>query len=253
MSQSDHSASEHYEKLAEGFDANWAYSPPYLAWMTRCITSRAQLKTGDRVADIGCGTGLYSRGLAAAAGAVICADPSAAMLAQLPPSPAFLPVQASAQDIAAGRVQLPYPELDAIIVKEAIHHIPAPERQRTLDGLASLLARGGRIVLIMLPRQISTPLFSAALELFERRQPDPDAITGMLTAAGLATRLDYDSYPLTFPKQRYLDMVRARYMSLLSEFEDQQIQDGIAEIDASLPADRLDFDDTFAFITGERL
>lgn len=253
MSHSDHSAREHYEKLAEGFDANWAYSPPYLAWMTRCITSRARLKTGDRVADIGCGTGLYSRGLAAAAGAVICADPSPAMLAQLPPGPAFLPVQASAQDIAAGRVQLPYPELDAIIVKEAIHHIPAPDRQHTLDGLASLLAHGGRIVLIMLPRQISTPLFRAALELFERRQPDPDSITGMLADAGLATRLDYESYPLAFPKQRYLDMVRARYMSLLSEFGDQQIEDGIAEIDAAYPAGRLDFDDTFAFITGERL
>ena len=52
----------HYDRLAASYDQNWAYSPAYIAWMTRCILDRAAIQPGQVVADIGCGTGLYSRG-----------------------------------------------------------------------------------------------------------------------------------------------------------------------------------------------
>lgn len=251
MTSSDDGRSQaHYDRLAAEFDQNWAYSSPYVAWMTRCITGRAQLSRGDRVADIGCGTGLYSRGLGAAAGQVACADPSAAMLAQLPPGPELIPVQASAQDIAAHRVRLPWPELDAIIIKEAVHHIPARDRPQVLQGLVGLLAPGGRIVIAMLPARISYPLFSAALDLFHSRQPDPAGIEHILAGTGLTTGLDYDSFPLSFPKTRYLQMVRDRYISLLAEFTDAELGDGLAEISAGHHGDTVEFPDTFAFITG---
>ena len=74
----------HYDRLAASYDQNWAYSPAYIAWMTACILDRAAIGPGQVVADIGCGTGLYSRQLAAAGATVICADPSQAMLDQLP-------------------------------------------------------------------------------------------------------------------------------------------------------------------------
>jgi ubiquinone/menaquinone biosynthesis C-methylase UbiE len=250
---SDDSAQTHYERLAASYDSNWAYSQPYITWMTQCVTSRAQISRGDRVADIGCGTGLYSRGLAAAAGAVICADPSAAMLAQLPARPEFTAIQASAQDIASQRILLPHPELDVLIIKEAVHHIPEQDRQPVLAGLAGLLAPGGRLVIVMLPKQISYPLFTAALDLFEHRQPDPAAIEHILAGAGLRTRLDYESFPLSFPAQQYTSMVRARYMSLLVAFDDKQIERGITEITTAHPGDRIAFDDTFAFITGRQI
>src|ERR1700728_3676011 len=97
----------HYQRLAARYDQNWAYSPDYITWMTGCILDRASIRPGDRVADIGCGTGLYSRALATAAGHAFCIDPSQAMLGQLPADPALIPVHASAEDIAAGRVTLP--------------------------------------------------------------------------------------------------------------------------------------------------
>src|SRR5262249_59177838 len=113
---------------------------------------------GQVVADIGCGTGLYSRQMAAAGATVICADPSQAMLDQLPGDPALVPVRASAQDIAGHRVALPAQRLDPAVVKEAVHHIPASDRQAVLNGLAGLLAPGGRIVIAMLPARIRYPL-----------------------------------------------------------------------------------------------
>jgi SAM-dependent methyltransferase len=249
---SDDSAQVHYGRLAASYDQNWVYSPAYIAWMTGRILDLADIRPGEAVADIGCGTGIYSRGLAAAAGKVICADPSPAMLSQLPADPALVPVRASAQDIASGRVTLPADGLDVIVMKEAIHHVPPGDRPATVRGLAGLLSPGGRIVIVMLPARISYPLFAAALERFERSQPDPAAIGAVLRDAGLGTEQTYDSYQLSFPKDRYLTMVRDRYMSLLADFDDAEIERGIAEIQERYPGDRLEFRDTFAFIRGIR-
>jgi len=240
----------HYDRLAVSYDQNWAYSPAYIAWMTRCILDRAAIGPGRVVADIGCGTGLYSRQLAAAGATVICADPSQSMLDQLPGDPALVPVRASAQEVAERRVALPAQRLDAIVIKEAVHHIPASDRQVVLNGLAELLAPGGRIVIAMLPAQISYPLFTAALQRFESLQPDPADIVAVLSGADLETELTHDSYTLSFEKERYLSMVRDRYMSLLASFTDAELERGISEIRERFPGDRLEFADRFAFIRG---
>jgi SAM-dependent methyltransferase len=246
------STQAHYDRLAASYDQNWAHSPDYIAWMTRCILDRAAIQPGQVVADIGCGTGLYASRLTAVAGSVICADPSQAMLDQLPGDPSLIPVRASAQDIAARRIKLPGERLDVIVMKEAIHHVPASDRAAVLRGLGELLAPGGRIVIAMLPVRIGYPLFTAALERFERLQPDPAGIAGLLSAAGLETELTYDSYKLSLAKDRYLSMVRNRYMSLLASFTDAELERGAAEIQERHPGNRLEFADQFAFIRGTR-
>ena len=104
----------------------------------------------------------------------------------------------------------------------------------------------------MLPARIGYPLFTAALERFERLQPDPADIAASLSDAGLETELTYDSYTLTLAKDRYLSMVRNRYMSLLASFTDAELERGITEIQERFPGNRLEFADQFAFIRATR-
>src|SRR3712207_3959341 len=135
----------HYDRLAPVYDQNWAYSPKFLDWMSGCILVRLRVSSGDRVLDVGCGTGLYARRIARhTESAVVCVDPSTHMLEQIPDDPRLVAVQASAEDLALGSRLLPVDQFEAILVKEAIHHVT--DRAAVIDQLARLLAPGGRLL-----------------------------------------------------------------------------------------------------------
>jgi len=224
----------HYDRLALAYDQNWAYSPEFLDWMSGCILARLRVKQGDRVVDVGCGTGLYARRLTERTGSVICVDPSARMLEQIPDDPRLVVVQASAEDLASGSVQLPGDRFEAIVVKEAIHHVA--DRVAVIGGLARLLAPGGRLLIVMLPTSLEYPLFQAAHDRSRELQPDPETIAAAMGDAGLAVELSYDDFPLVFPAERYVTMVRERYLSLLSTFDDEELAAGVEEIRRRYPA-----------------
>src|SRR5947209_8171290 len=139
----------HYDRLAPVYDQNWAYSPEFLEWMSRCILTRLGVGPGDRMLDVGCGTGSYARRLAERTASVVCVDPSARMLEQIPDDPRLVAVQASAEDLVVGSPLLPVDRFEAILVKEAIHHVT--DRGAVIAGLARLLASGGRLLVVMLP------------------------------------------------------------------------------------------------------
>ena len=62
-----------------------------------------------------------------------------------------------------------------------------------------------------------------------------------MVEAGLAVELSYDEFPLVFPTERYLAMVRDRYMSLLSTFDDEEVDAGVEEIRHRYPGGRVEF------------
>jgi 2-polyprenyl-3-methyl-5-hydroxy-6-metoxy-1,4-benzoquinol methylase len=244
------STRDHYGRLAASYDEIWAApSQAFNGWMSERILERLDLRADDRVVDLGCGTGIFSTALATQAHEVVCADPSPEMLAQLPKTGgALVPVQASAEDVASGGVRLPYDHVDAVLIKEALHHVR--DREAVAAGLARLLAPGGRLLVVTLPTVISYPLFRRALEVFAERQPDPADIAGAMQAAGLAAEVTYETYRREFARDRYVAMVRNRHMSLLSEFDDAELEDGIREIEREHPEEVLEFDDRFAFVLG---
>ncbi|GAA3811405.1 class I SAM-dependent methyltransferase [Streptomyces phyllanthi] len=245
----------HYDGLAAEYDEHWVYGPDYIPWMSGRITEALRLSPADRIADIGSGTGLFAREVARQLQPrqpILCVDPSEAMLRQLgtPPPPALTPIVASAEDIAEGRADLPYERLDAMWLKESVHHVA--DQARTLGGLADRLAPGGRLLVVMLPATIQYPLFQAALNRFEELQPDPAGIEGHLRAAGLEAGLTHVEHELRIDREKYFGMVRARYMSLLSTFSDGEIEKGIEEMRAAHPEPVLVFPDRFAFVLGKR-
>ncbi|MFI0218814.1 class I SAM-dependent methyltransferase [Streptomyces lydicus] len=243
----------HYERLAADYDEHWTYGPHHTTWMSARIAESLHLSSADRIADIGCGTGMFAREVARNINpqhAILCVDPSRAMLHQIgtPPPAGLTPIVASAEDIATGSTQLPYEQLDAIWLKESVHHVAEPAT--TLQGLTGRLAPGGRLLVIMLPTTIEYPLFQAARARFTELQPNPERIVDHLRAAGMQPQLRYIDYELRLDREKYIDMVRARYMSVLSTFSDSEIETGIAEMRAAHTEPVLTFPDRFAFVLG---
>lgn len=105
---------------------------------------------------------------------------------------------------------------------------------------------------MMLPTRIDYPLFVEALELFEQTQPDPSGIADAMRIAGLDVDLRYESFVLSIEKARYMSMVRSRYMSLLSSFNDEDLERGIGEMNERYADGRLEFADRHAFVLGTR-
>ncbi|MEK8144906.1 hypothetical protein NKH18_35395 [Streptomyces sp. M10(2022)] len=73
-----------------------------------------------------------------------------------------------------------------------------------------------------------------------------------LTTAGMEAGLTHVEHELRIDRNRYFDMVRARYMSLLSTFSDAEIEAGIEEMRAAHPEPVLTIPDRFAFVQGNR-
>ncbi|MGH3097119.1 MAG: methyltransferase [Streptosporangiales bacterium] len=243
----------HYARLAETYDANWAHSGEYVAWMNEHIDARLGITAGDRVADLGAGTGLFLRALAehvTADNPILCIDPSQPMLDNLPDDPRLAPVCATAEQVARGEVRLAYDQLDALVAKEAVHHFY--DLSETLRGLAGLLAPGGRLLVVTLPPRLDYPLFAAALDRFAANQPAPEDIADALRAAGLDTRLEYEQFPVRVGRDHYLDLVANRWMSMLSTWTEAELAAGLEEMRAAHPEEELRFVDRFAFIRGVR-
>jgi 2-polyprenyl-3-methyl-5-hydroxy-6-metoxy-1,4-benzoquinol methylase len=152
------SETDHYDRLADRFNRNWAYSPQFVSWMSTCILDRLKPQPGHRTPDLGCGTGLYAECLADRAGTVVCVDPSATMLEQLPAGRALIPVQGTAEEITGGAISLPHEQFDAILAKEILHHVPRARRPDVLRDLVRMLAPDGRMLLILTPPTIHPPV-----------------------------------------------------------------------------------------------
>ncbi|MEJ2889235.1 class I SAM-dependent methyltransferase [Actinomycetospora aeridis] len=242
---------EHYERIAADYDEHWSYDPDHIRRFSQAIVDSLRLTATDAIADVGCGTGLYTRRLAAEVEPerpILCVDPVPAMLDRLPRSRSLQPLVASAEDLATGRVAAP-DRLDAIVLKESFHHVA--DRRATLEGLAGLLSRHGRILVVMLPRTIGHPLFREAHERFEELQPEPAEVVDMVSAVGLRAVVSYRTFHTTIDRERYVRMLESRYMSVLGEFSDEELRAGIDQFRHAYRNDPvLRFDDHFAFIKG---
>jgi ubiquinone/menaquinone biosynthesis C-methylase UbiE len=110
------------------------------------LVALAGIRAGDRVLDIGCGTGFLSRRAAMATGptgTVVGVDPSAPVIEfARGASPSWCRYVVAPGDA----VDEPDASFDVAISSLAIHHIPPAQRVATLREMRRLLRPGGRLL-----------------------------------------------------------------------------------------------------------
>jgi ubiquinone/menaquinone biosynthesis C-methylase UbiE len=130
-----------YDQLAGRYDRRWS---SYVRATVRETLHRLAPRRGERLLDVGCGTGTLLAAVAAAVPDAACAgiDLSARMLgvarAKLPPATAL---------VAGSADRLPFADgaFTAVVSTSALHYFPDPVA--ALAEMRRVLAPGGRLVL----------------------------------------------------------------------------------------------------------
>lgn len=239
---------EHYQKLAQNYDKFWVYSPEFIDFLTQKIIDVLELKSTDTLVDLGCGTGIYTKSIVSKfplQNPVICVDSSEEMLDRIPNNSQY-------KTFVKDGIEFAYEpgKYDKILMKEMIHHIA--DKEKFLQGLFERLNLTGSLLLILLPPTIEYPLFTEALRTYEAVQPNYNDLVKLFQKIGFKTTVDWVEYPVSLPKETYFEMVENRYMSLLSRFDDTQLQKGLAEMEQKYcDQSRLEFCDRFVFISAK--
>jgi len=164
-------------------------------------------RPGDRVLDVGCGTGYFSRRAARAVrpgGHVTGVDPSQPVIDHAagrgPENCTF--ARATAQD-------LPYDDdsFDVVISSLAVHHVPEAERSTAMREMSRVLRPGGSLLLVELS---GTPWHIRLASRFgfgrehAHRHSHPIDLQGLVAEAGLEVAGSGDRWP----SLRYVRAVR---------------------------------------------
>ncbi|MDJ0678738.1 MAG: class I SAM-dependent methyltransferase [Xenococcaceae cyanobacterium MO_167.B52] len=240
---------KHYSNIAHNYDALWTYNPDFIKFVAKNIIEKLELQVNDKLVDLGCGTGLFTKGICKQMQLkypILCVDSSSEMLKQIPVNHSYEPIFMDAVEFSSKANNL-----DKILLKEMIHHVP--DKNKLIANLFNSLNPGGIFLLILLPPTIEYPLFELAKKTYEEVQPHYKTIETIFKDVGFKTEVSFVSYPLSIDKVRYFSMVKNRYMSLLSRFTDGEIQEGLEEMSAKyLSQSTLDFNDTFVFMVGKK-
>ena len=240
----------HYQRISSIYEDLWSYSPEHIKFMTTKIIEYLRLKTTDNLVDLGCGTGLYSKSILQQIqldNPIICVDCSKSMLEQIPLSYQYKTVAVDAIDFVSQAEVY-----NKVFMKEVIHHID--NKELLFSSLFKRLPSNGIFLLILLPPTIDYPLFSEALQRYEKGQPHYNNLTKLLEKVGFNISVNFVESLQKIPKYKYLKMVENRYMSLLSSFDDKQLAEGLKEMEQKYAQQSiLEFPDRFVFITANKL
>ena len=188
----------------------YAARPGYPDAAVDRLVARAGVGPGDRVADLGAGTGIFTALLAARGLVVDAIDPSDAMRAQAPPHPAVTwragTFEATGLDDGAVRW---------ITAAQAFHWADPP---RALPELHRVLAAGGHLTCLWNDRRdADSPMLAAVMAAIRRAAPQFDERyrdhdwRGVLLAGGWFEDVAIDEvrHVVTMPRERFRALWRS--------------------------------------------
>ncbi len=121
--------------------------------LTQALSHHLNLESSGIIADIGAGTGNYSRALADQCLIVKAIEPSVVMQAQAPDHPRVEWFQGQSEQLP-----LANDSVDGMVVGLALHHFETPIS--ALQEMGRVCAQGPIVILTFDPRQIESPWFA---------------------------------------------------------------------------------------------
>lgn len=246
--------SSHYAKVANHYNHAFFYggSIDYQNWLLQKVLHHLQLKPSDQVVDIGCGTGTFTSALYDQIEfnqEIIGVDLSPDMLNH---ANTLRGVRTHCTDAVSFSQSHEY-QYDKALMIEIIHHIDSADLPSLYKGIYQQLRKGGILLTITRPNIVHYPFFQAALDIWSQFQPDSEIYVQLQKEAGFSVNCQTYDYPIQIPKTQWLEMIKNRFWSTFSHFNDEELQAGLIELENKYAkAEVLNFVDTLVFIEALR-
>jgi ubiquinone/menaquinone biosynthesis C-methylase UbiE len=137
--------------MARFYDAmSWVCSLGGEAKTNREIVERAEIKPGERVLDVGCGTGAQTLPAAETAGPgnVVGIDPSPDMLERAREKAAKKRLDIDFRNAAIEKLPFADQEFDAVLSSFMLHHLPEDVMRGGFGEIQRVLKPGGRLLAV---------------------------------------------------------------------------------------------------------
>lgn len=114
----------------------------------RSVIELAGIRRGERILDVGCGTGTLAIAAAGAAGKVFGVDPSAEMIGRATAKAAQARVPAEFRQAQADHLPFSDDSFDCLLSTTVLHCIAPDRLTRSIGEMIRVLRPGGRIFLV---------------------------------------------------------------------------------------------------------
>ena len=240
----------HYAKIAASYDqySQNGVDSDYQNWILDHVLHDLQLKPTDQLVDLGCGTGgfsslLYSK--AALTQNVLAVEPNQLMLNHAQAWPGLTTHCTDAFSF----VQDHAIRYDKILMNKMIHHLRSADLPQLYRGIYQQLRQGGILVTVTRPTIIDIPFFQAALEEWQKQAHPTDTLVKDMSAAGFEVSYQACYYPVQIAKTQWFKMIKRRFWSTFSYFNDQELEAGLAELESKYAqTEILKYQDPVTFI-----
>lgn len=208
------------------------------------------IRTGERILDLGAGTGRFAK-LFASTNPVVACDASRAMLRVAQRKGPFDLVQGDAH-------RLPFrpDSFDVTILVMVLHQLV--DYPAALRDMARVAHRVVVSTVDMATRRagILEEAFPSLLDIDRKRFPKVSAVVAALEAVGFREiREEVRPYHRSFTPEQQMDRVRKRYVSTFDLLPGDEYERGLRFLETELlrrHPDRFDVDASFTFLAGTR-
>lgn len=191
----------------------------------------------DVLVDLGSGTGRLAHNIMKQAKlkhTVICVEPSESMVSIASNLDGLTIIQATAQEFASNKTLLSnLGHFNKALIAFCSHHF-ADSLKSLFSTLAESLPEGGLILIIDRLRDTALPLFKAALEKHQQAHANDlssQQYSALVEPLGFVVDSCEVTLEYTMTKKLWYRMLRERFMSYLHQLTDEQIEDGIKELE----------------------
>jgi len=218
----------HYKKIADEFNNVWKFSDNYKKWAVERIGHILNLNIKDILVDVGGGTGTFSNLIYKEfiPNKVYCIEPEHSMCAI---AKKYTNIETICCDTYYFINTLKY-NYNKILFKEVIHHID--DRNKLWSNIYNSIGKNGQILIYTRPKEIRFPLFEKAKRAFYKNQPSEEMIVSELNNNGFKTKIFIESFTFKLSKKEWHAMIKAKFMSDLSIFSEQELIKGIEEVES---------------------